>query len=188
MGWGSAGTPRWGGLGLGCQQHPRGGGVPSPHWHLLSTASAAPTGLSHAVNLARGPQGRDQVGLQGWKALESPPPPTTTSLPPRPRNAPQSRPTFREEKKGKGCTPHTRPPSLRGRPAAALTRTRRSRKGQEGRRATPPRAVAGGSREAARQKAQARPSGLPAPSGLAPGRQTAPRELTSAGKRKHRGK
>lgn len=70
MGWGSAGTPRWGGLGLGCQQHPRGGGVPSPHWHLLSTASAAPTGLSHAVNLARCPRGRDQVGLQGWKALE----------------------------------------------------------------------------------------------------------------------
>lgn len=47
----------------------RGGGVPSPRWHL-STTSAAPMGLSHAVNLARGPRGRVQVGLQGWKALE----------------------------------------------------------------------------------------------------------------------
>nr|CAI9709524.1 unnamed protein product [Rangifer tarandus platyrhynchus] len=115
---------------------------------------------------------------------------TTTSLPPRPRNAPQQPPGLLERtRKGEGCTPHTRPPSLRGRPAATLTRTRRSRDRQEGRRAAPPRAVAGGgSRGAARQKAQARLSGLPAPSGLAPGRQTAPRELTSAEKRKHRGK
>ena len=48
------GTPRGEGT-------PRGGRMPSPRGHLPS--SAARTGLSHAVHLARGPRGRVQAGL-----------------------------------------------------------------------------------------------------------------------------
>lgn len=68
-----------------------------------------------------------------------------TSLPSPPRITPrQATGLLREEKTQGTRAPHTRPPSLAGAAAGALTPTRRCGDGQGSRGAAPPGAVAGG--------------------------------------------
>lgn len=83
-----------------------------------------------------------------------------------------------EKKNGEARTLHTGPPNLGGAAAPqVLTLTEHSGGGQESREAASATLKPPSGRRVARTRsanAQAGPSGLPAPSGSAPGRQTAP--------------
>lgn len=75
------------------------------------------------------------------------------------------------KKKREGCALHTRPPSLPGGPAPALTAPLRSGDGQGCRKAAPPGSVAGGARGAAGQTPRpGRAASPPPPAQLRAGR------------------